>query len=59
MFLYVVSEEERNELIKLGYKYMNQEKVGKNTVYIFNENKKLKFNEKKIKVFKTNRLNFG
>lgn len=59
MFLYVVSEEERNELIKLGYKYMKQEKVGENTVYVFNENKKLKFNERKIKVYKTNRLNFG
>lgn len=59
MFLYVVSEEEKNELIKQGYKYMKEEKIGNKTVYVFNENNKLKFDSNKVKVYKTNRLNFG
>lgn len=58
MFLCAFSEEDKTKLIKNGYRFICTNKIGDRDVFIFEDNKMLKFNKDDIKVFKTNKLYF-
>lgn len=58
MFLYVVTVEEKEKLLKLGYKYIKIQYVGDKNIYMFEDNKKLKFDKCDVNVGRTNKLYF-
>ena len=58
MFLYVVTIDEKEKLLNLGYKYIKTQSVGERNVYMFEDDKKLKFNKFDINVGRTNKLYF-
>lgn len=58
MFVQVFSLEDKNELIKKDYKFITEQKLGKNTVYVFENNNKLNFSDLKIKYKLSNKLYF-
>ena len=58
MFLVVFSEDDKTKLIDNGYKFICTNYMGDKQVFIFEDNKLLKFNKDDIKVLKTNKLYF-
>ncbi len=55
-FIYVFSEDARDELIGLGYILLKSD--DKNTTYIFENNKKIKFNKAKVPSVDSDTLTF-
>ena len=55
-FILIFDEEDRDRMISLGYKLISTLDQGKNKVYQFKNDNKLKFNEQSIKLFKYSNL---
>ena len=49
MFIQVFSLESKNQLISQGYKFIMEQKLGENKVYVFENNNKLKFGDLNMK----------
>lgn len=58
MLVQVFSLEDKNKLIKFGFKFLCEQKLGDITAYVFENNYKLKFSDLGIKAKYTNRLYF-
>jgi len=54
MFTMVFSNEDKQKLITNGAKFVCEQKMGKDTVYLFSGNININFEENKIKYTKTN-----
>lgn len=58
MFLYVNSTEDKEKLIKLGYKLLCTKNEKGNQIYVFEDNNKMNFSDTDIKVYRSNKLYF-
>ena len=58
MFLYVNSTEDKEKLIKLGYKLLYTKNEKGNQIYVFEDNNKMNFSDTDIKVYRSNKLYF-
>lgn len=58
MFIQVFSLESKNQLISQGYKFIMEQKLGENKVYVFENNNKLKFEDSNMKYILSNKLYF-
>lgn len=54
----VFSIEDKGKLIKNGFKFITEQKLGENTVYVFENNNKLNFSNLNVKYRLSNKLYF-
>lgn len=57
-FIYCVSNDKKEELISKGYKFLKQESMQNQIVWIFEFNPKIQFEIKDNQFFISNQLNF-
>lgn len=58
MLLQVFNKEDKEKLIQNGCKFITEQKIDDNIVYVFENKNKLNFNDLGIKVKFTNKLYF-
>ena len=58
MLVQVFNEIDRDKLISYGFRFINEQKLGEITAYVFENNNKLKFSDLGVKAKFTNRMYF-
>lgn len=58
MLLQAFSKEDKEKLIQNGCKFITEQKIGDNIVYVFESKNKLNFSDLGVKVRFTNKLYF-
>jgi len=58
MLLQVFSQKDKEKLIQDGFKFITEQKLGDNIVYVFEADNKLNFSDLDIKARFTNKLYF-
>lgn len=58
MLVQVFSEKDRDKLISYGFRFINEQKLGEITAYVFENKNKLNFSDLGVKARFTNKLYF-
>lgn len=58
MLLQVFNQKDKEKLIQDGFKFITEQKLGDNIVYVFEVDKKLNFSDLGVKARFTNKLYF-
>jgi len=58
MLVLVFNQEDKERLLLNGYKFICNNKIGKEDMFIFEDNNKLNFEKENIKFKKTNKMFF-